>query len=389
MRFIRLFFFLLFYAVLFGCVNSDIKTDRKIQRIHANILTLDAHSASAVNFLKDDFDPSKRNDYGSFDFPRMEEGGLDACFIAIFPGRGKRNEQGFNATSSRIKTTVDLITKSIAGNTEKVKIALQPEDAYRISKEGKRSVYFGVESGFAINTVDHVQEYFDLGIRYMTLCFTSNSSLCDSSTDPKGAEHNGISQLGMDVIAEMNHLGMMIDASNASDKAFQDILEYSEAPVIVSHTACRALCSNHRNISDEMLLDLKDNGGIVNITLLSQLLNSPEVNRGVQKELFDLDEKYKDLVGSDPARYMDEYNMERDRIIKDSRQIASVSDLVDHIEHVIQVIGIDYVGISTDFDGGGEIDGCRNVTEIENITRELILRGYSRSEVEKIWGGTL
>ena len=388
MKSTQLFVLLLSFAVLFGCVNSDIKTDRKIQRIHDNAFTIDAHSASAVNFLKSDFDPARLNEFGSFDFPRMEQGGLDACFIAIFPGRGRRSEEGFNVTSSRIKTTVDLISKSIADNPDIVEVALKPEDALKINKEGKKSVYFGVESGFAINSIEKVKEYFDLGIRYMTLCFTSNSSLCDSSTDPKGAEHNGVSQLGIDVIAEMNRLGMMVDASNASDKAFYDILEYSKAPVIVSHTACRALCSNHRNISDEMLLSLKENGGIVNITLLSQLLKSPDVNTGAQQEeLSNLDEKYKDLVGSDPAKYMDEYNSEREKIISNNRQIASVSDLVDHIEHVIQVIGIDYVGISTDFDGGGGVDGCKDVTEIDSITRELVLRGYSRSEIDKIWGG--
>ncbi len=387
MRFTLLLFILLSNAFLFGCSNIDIKTDRKIQRIHNDIFTVDAHSASAANFLKENFDPAQLNDFGSFDYPRMAQGGLDACFFAIFPGRSIRGESNINVTFKRIETTVDAIMKSIIDNPNIVGAGLHPDDGYRIIKEGKKAIYMGVESGFAINTVEMVKEYFDMGIRYMTLCFNTNSMLCDSSTDPKGAEHNGVSQLGVDVIREMNRLGMMVDASNVSDKAFNDILEYSGAPVIVSHSACRALCSNHRNISDEMLLQLKGNGGIVNITLLSQLLKSPEVDNSIQQKLSELEEKYKDLIGVDPTKYMDEYNSERERVVTESRQNASVVDLVDHIEHVVQVIGIDYVGISSDFDGGGGIDGCRDVTEIENITRELVLRGYSRSEIEKIWGG--
>ena len=389
MKLSRLLFSMLFSAVLFGCTDTGIKTNRKIQRIHNDLFTVDAHSASAINFLyKKNFDPARLNDFGSFDYPRMEQGGLDACFFAIFPGKNIKGESNIDITFKRIEKTVDAIANSIADNPDIVEAALHPDDGYRIVKEGRKAIYMGVESGLAINTVEMVKEYFDMGIRYMTLCFNKNSLLCDSSTDPKGAEHNGVSQLGMDVIEEMNRLGMMVDVSNVSDKSFNDILEHSKAPVIVSHSACRALCSNHRNISDEMLLRLKGNGGVVNITLLSQLLKSPGIdNNSVQQKLSDLKEKYKDLIKADPARYGDEYNIERERIVKESGQNASVADLVDHIEHVIQVIGIDYVGISSDFDGGGGVDGCKDVTEIENITRELILRGYSRSEIKKIWGG--
>ena len=388
MKLSRLLFIMLFSAVLFGCTNTDIKTDRKIQRIHNDAFTLDAHSASAINFLyKKNFDPARLNDFGSFDYPRMEQGGLDACFFAIFPGKNIKGESNIDITFKRIEKTVDAIAKSIADNPDIVEAALHPDDGYRIAQEGKKAIYMGVESGLAINTVEMVKEYFDMGIRYMTLCLNTNSMLCDSSTDPKGAEHNGVSQLGMDVIEEMNRLGMMVDVSNVSDKAFNDILDHSKAPVIVSHSACRALCSNHRNISDEMLLRLKGNGGVVNITLLSQLLKSPGVDNSIQQKLSDLEEKYKELIGADPTSYLDEYNRERERIVKESGQNASVADLVDHIDHVIQVIGIDYVGISSDFDGGGGVDGCKDVSEIENITKELVLRGYSRSEIKKIWGG--
>ena len=370
-----------------GCENFQEVPLRKIQKIHKNTFTLDAHSASAINFTMGNFDPGKENDFGCFDFPRMGQGGLDASFITVFAGRGKRNEQGYAVTSSRILNTVELIKKGIGDNQEMVELAVSPSETYRINRQGKGAILLGIESGLAIKSVEDIGQYYGMGVRYMTLCLTTNSDLCDSSTDPKGAEHNGLSALGTEVVAEMNRLGMIIDASNASDKAFHEISTVSKTPIIVSHTACRALCSNQRNVSDEMLLDLKANGGVVNITLLSQLLKSPSSSPELDAKLAELTALYGNQLTNASDSIKEKYNREVEQLNRQYREIATVSDFVDHIEHVIQVIGIDHVGISTDFDGGGEVEGCRNVTEIANITAELYNRGYSKSEIEKIWGG--
>lgn len=390
----RVSFFFLICFVVCGCLSPDERLQKKVSRIHEEAFTIDAHCASAVNFMKNTFRPEIINEKGSFDFPRMQEGNLDASFFAIFPGKGKRNDYGYSVAYSRIKTSYDNIMQIVADNSSIVGIGLTPEDAFKLRKEGKHVIYLGIESELAIGeNINLVKQYYDMGFRYMTLCFTTNSNLCDSSTDSKGAENNGLSSFGRAVVKEMNRLGMMVDASNTSEMSFSNIMRHSLAPVIVSHTACRAICSNQRNISDEMLLELKENGGVACITLQSQLLKTPEENLVLEEKLAELNTRYDVLLNSSHSEESNtelaNYNRERNSIIRKYRELATVSDFVDHIDHVVQVIGVDYVGISSDFDGGGEVIGCRNVSEIENITLELLRRGYTTKEIEKIWGGNV
>lgn len=377
----------LFLITSVGCGEAEEVPLKKIERIHKNVFTLDAHSASALNFSIQGYNPTIVNEFGCFDFPRMASGNLDAVFITIFSGRGRRNDLGYSITSSRIQNTVDLVKTGVENNPDMVEMAYSPYEVNKIERQGKGAIFLGIESGLAIKTVSDVDKYFNLGVRYMALCLSTNSDLCDSSTDPRGAEHNGLSDLGIEVVAQMNRLGMIVDASNSSDKAFHEIAIASETPIIISHTACRALCSNQRNVSDEMLLDLKENGGVVNITLLSQLLKSPSNNPILNEKLAELKNSYGNQLDNASDSIKEKYNSEVELLNRQYKEVASVSDFVDHIEHVVQVIGIDHVGISTDFDGGGGVDGCEDVTEIINITAELFNRGYSKSEIEKIWGG--
>jgi membrane dipeptidase len=186
----------------------------------------------------------------------------------------------------------------------------------------------------------------------------------------------------------MNRLGMMVDVSHISDKSFYDVLKASKAPVIASHSSCRSLCSSPRNLTDDMLLALKSNGGVIQICILSNYIKTPEPNPEMDGKIKELRAKYGDFnTLKDDQRKA--YRDERWGIYNKYRKLATVSDVVDHIDHVVQVIGIDYVGIGTDFDGGGGVDGCRSVAEMKNITIELLRRGYSKTDIGKIWGGNV
>jgi len=186
----------------------------------------------------------------------------------------------------------------------------------------------------------------------------------------------------------MNRIGMMVDVSHISDQSFYDVLKLSRAPVIASHSSCRALCGSPRNLSDDMLLALKENGGVVQICILSSYLKSPEPNPEMEAKLNDLKKKYGEYGAlSDSLKKIvrKEYGAIRDKYEK----LATVKDIVDHIDHVVQVVGVDYVGIGSDFDGGGGVDGCKTVAEMKNITIELLRRGYTKSDIRKIWGGNV
>jgi len=190
------------------------------------------------------------------------------------------------------------------------------------------------------------------------------------------------------VVKEMNRLGMMVDISHISDKSFFEVLKVTNAPVIASHSSCRALCGSPRNLSDDMLLALKENGGVIQICILGNYLKTPEPNPELDSKLKDLKNKYGDYnVLPDSTKKL--ISKEYKNIQKTFEKPATVKDVVDHIDHVVQVIGVDYVGIGTDFDGGGGVDGCRTASDMKNITIELLRRGYSKADITKIWGGNV
>ncbi|MGD0340181.1 MAG: dipeptidase, partial [Bacteroidales bacterium] len=264
-----------------------------------------------------------------------------------------------------------------------------PADVLALHKKHLRIAVIGVENGYPIGKdISKVKQLYDLGARYITLCHTSNNDICDSSTDPNGPENNGLSRFGIEVVKEMNRIGMMIDVSHISDKSFYDVLKISKAPVIASHSSCRSLCSSPRNFTDDMLLALKANGGVIQICILSSYIKTPEPNPELDARIKALNGEYGDfrtLSKDQKSKYM----VERWEIQNKYMKLATVSDVVDHIDHVVQVIGIDHVGIGTDFDGGGGVNGCRSVADMKNITIELLKRGYSKSEIGKIWGGNI
>jgi membrane dipeptidase len=381
--------FLAFILLLLGCKKTDRQFIKLAEKIHEKILTVDTHCDTPMDMERSDFDLGERHAEGCVDFPRMIDGGLDAEFFAVFTGQGPRTDTAYNKVYSYALDVLETIHKNVKKNSGVAEIAYSPDNAYRLKRAGKISAFIGIENGYPIGkNISRVREFYDRGARYITLCHTRNNDICDSSTDPKGLEHNGLSPFGGEVVKEMNKLGMMIDVSHISDKAFYDVLKLSAAPVIASHSSCRALCESPRNLTDDMLIALKANGGVIQICILSGYIKTPDPNPELEAKLKELSEKYGDFrsLPDDKKKLVrSEYREIREKYGK----LATVKDVVDHIDHVVQVIGVEYVGIGTDFDGGGGVEGCKTVAEMENITVELLRRGYDRSDLAKIWGGNV
>lgn len=381
---------LLISICLLSQENSDEKLQKKASKIHAKTLTIDSHTDTPLRFLNSDFDIGKSNDNRSskVDLPKMKVGGLDAAFFAVFLSQRDRTEEGNMIAIEKAKQIFEAVHKEIAKYPELAEIALTPKDAIRLEKQGKRAIFIGIENGYAIgNDISMVKKYFEMGSRYMTLCHSKNNDICDSANDT--LEHNGLSKFGEKVVEKMNNVGMMIDVSHISDKSFYDVVKQSKTPVIASHSCSRAVCKNPRNMSDDMLLVLKENGGVIQMCILSNYVKEMEQDSARENAQMALREKYKgfkDLTDEMYKKVISEWYAIDD--VYPPKQ-ASVQDVVNHIDHIVSLIGIDHVGIGTDFDGGGGVDGCNNASEMQNITLELVKRGYSKQEIEKIWSANL
>ena len=385
----KITFVLIAFSLLLACSRGEEQLTGKAEKVHQKYLTVDTHCDTPIEMVNGGFDLGTKHDKGCVDFPRMIEGGLNAEFFAVFLGQGPRNDTAYSQVHEQTLKIFKTIRDNVEKNSATASIALNPDDAYRLKKEKRIAAFIGIENGYTIGKdISRIKEYYDLGARYITLCHSGNNDICDSSTDPKGPEHNGLSAFGKEVVREMNRLGMMIDVSHISDKSFQDVLEISTAPVIASHSSSRALCSSPRNLTDDMLLALKANAGVIQICILSSYIKTPEPNPELDAKMKELRDKYSD-INSLTDEQKQAFRNERWEIQNKYRKLATVSDVVDHIDHVVQVIGIDHVGIGTDFDGGGGVDGCKSVAEMKNITKELLRRGYSNTDIGKIWGGNI
>jgi membrane dipeptidase len=375
---------------LYACDITEKGLARRADKIHSSILTVDTHCDTPLEFGRQGFDVGVWNNTGCVDFPRMKEGGLHAEFFAVYTAQGPRNDLGYANINKRALSLLNQIYENVEKYNSVAEIAYTVDDAYRIKKSGKIAVYIGVENGYPLGLdIAKVKDFYDKGARYITLCHTKNNDLCDSSNDALGAEHNGLSDFGKQVVDEMNKLGMMIDVSHISDKSFYDVLAQSNAPVIASHSSCRALCKSPRNLTDDMLMALKENGGVIQICILSAYLKTFEDDPAMLRELAELKVIYGDNDTISDETRKNKFREENRAIRIKYEKHATVNDIVDHIDHVAQVIGIDYVGIGTDFDGGGGVDGCKDASQMKNITIELLRRGYSKKEIEKIWSGNI
>lgn len=370
----------------------DEKLVKRAAEIHDNVLTIDTHTDTPYMLLRPGYDIGKSHDPrkrgGRVDFPRMKQGGLDAVFFAAFVGQGPRTPEGNEKAKQQALKLINAIHQAVKQYPGLAELALTADDAYKIEKKGKRAVYIGIENGYAIgNDLSLVKKFYDLGVRYITLCHMANNDICDSSTDDNGPEHNGLSEFGRQVVGEMNRLGMLIDVSHISDQSFYDVLKVTKAPVFASHSCARALCDHPRNLTDDMLKKLAENGGVIQVCILSAFVKKSEPNPGRDKAFKALREKYKNysqLSEEKRQKAREEWEKLNEKY---PRKLATVADVVDHIDHIVKTAGIDHVGIGTDFDGGGGVDGCYDVSEMGNITLELVKRGYSQEDIRKIWGG--
>ncbi len=358
--------------------------------LHQRMLTLDSHTDTPLLLGMEGYQLGKRNDPDAtdsrIDLVRMEEGGLDAVFFAVFIGQGERSEAGHERAKAKASQIFDKIEQAVAQNEDRAAIARSPADAYRNAITGKKSIFIGMENGYPIGrNLALIQDFYKRGARYITLCHSKNNDICDSSTDKP--EHGGLSPLGEAVVDEMNRQGMMIDVSHISDDAFFDVIERTKAPVIASHSNARAVCNHPRNLSDEMLLALKKNGGVIQVCVLSAYVKNMPENPEKEAAIQELRQKYNNFQDL-PDDVMKQAGKEWRAIEKKYRKdLATVSDLVDHIDYIVKLIGIEHVGFGSDFDGGGALARCQDVSQLPAITAEMLRRGYTADDLQKFWSG--
>lgn len=369
--------------------NSRNLTPQRVQKVHNEALTVDTHCDTPMNILDRGLDIGQRNATGKVDLPRMKEGGLDVMFFAIYTGQEKRTPAHYEEVYRLAHRMTDSTLAAVGRYPEMAEIALASADASRIEKEGKRAIYLGMENGFPLGKeISRVEEFYRKGIRYITLCHSRHNDICDSSSDQLPPEHNGLSPFGKEVVMEMNRLGMIIDVSHISDKSFYDVIGISLAPVMASHSSVRAIAHHNRNMTDDMIKALARNGGVIQICLLDEYVKDPDPSNPAYKLGQEMREKYEairdTLTEAGRVHFWKEWTALREKYPKD---LPTVADYVDHIDHVVRLAGISHVGIGSDFDGGGGLEGCNDVSQFPAITRELLARGYSENDIRKIWGG--
>jgi membrane dipeptidase len=382
--------------VLSACTKSQTPptVEQRARDLHARILTVDTHCDTPMRLLRADWNIGERHDpadraSGKIDLPRMKEGGLDAEFFAAFVGQGPLTPEGYERAKTSALRAVEAVVKMTRDQASMIGLAVDPAGARRLKKEGKLVAFIGMENGYPLGRdLANVKLFHDQGVRYITLCHSADNDICDSSTDRRDPEDKGLSAFGREVVAECNRLGMIVDISHASDKSFYDVIAASRAPIIASHSSARAVCDNPRNLTDDQLRALAKNGGVAQICFLGAYVKAMPPSPEREKALKELEAKYGNIRGITDETVRREAMAAREEINQKYPQARpDVRDLVDHIDHVRSVVGIDYVGIGTDFDGGGGIVGCDDVSGMIHVTEELIRRGYTDREIEKVWGG--
>jgi len=385
---------------LFSCSKqmSEEEIGELAKGIHERAITLDTHVDISSNLATPENDPGV-DSRKQCNLPKMEKGGLDGVFLAVFVGqRGELNEEGYKRAYESAMGKFEAIhrmTKQMY--PERCEFATRAEDVERIVKTGKRVILTGIENGFPVGEdLSLVKKYYDLGARYITLCHGGHNQICDSS-GPDEPLHNGISEFGKKVVAEMNRLGIMCDVSHISDKSFWDLIEISKAPIIASHSACWNVNESGRNLKDDQLKALTKNGGVIQMIPMKGYIKNqpPEYRESLNKLREELGiPGRREMRGMSAEERealkpkMEEFNKKQAEINK-IYPPANLNDYINHIDHAVKVAGIDHVGIGTDFGGGGGLEGFNSHAECLNVTIELVKRGYSEEDIKKIWGGNL
>jgi len=398
--------------------ESEAQLLERARGIHERVITLDTH---------DDINPANFTAEQNYtmdletqvNLPKMEAGGLDVSWMIVYVGQGELTDEGFDDAYAQAIEKFDAIhrlAEEIA--PDRIEMALTSDDVRRIVASGKKVAMIGVENGYPVGTdVSRVAEFAERGARYMSLAHNGHSQLSDSNTGERDGKwlHGGLSELGREVVREMNRHGIMIDLSHPSKEATLEMMELSVAPVIASHSAARSLGEHSRNMDDEQLLALGENGGVIQTVAFASYLRpdknaahgeaSQRIIEEVAAEMgFELPSggrraMFRAMQAMSPDEqeaFMAEYQhvqaaaAERIRAEVDPvTPPVSVSDLVDHIDYLVDLIGLEHVGISSDFDGGGGVEGWNDASETFNVTLELVRRGYTEEEIGMLWSGNL
>jgi membrane dipeptidase len=421
---------------------------KKARAIHERVITLDTHDDINVQNFSPDRNYTQRLDT-QVNLPKMIEGGLDVAFFIVYVGQGPLTPEGYDNAYKQAIAKFDAIhrlTTEIA--PDKIELALTAADVRRIARSGKKVAVIGIENGYPIGEdIKRVKEFYDRGGRYLSLAHNGHSQLADSNNGEASGEwlHNGLSPLGRQVVAEANRVGIMVDISHPSKEANLQAMALSKAPVIASHSGARAIADHSRNLDDEQLLALKKNGGVAQAVALGGYVKVTQPSAERTAALTKLEEEFGLPAGSlrgrggrgrgagggrrggepppaaaaatappstqagasaaAPQRGRGRGNP-LDQLPADKRAEAetrladidakfpppprpNVRDFIDHIDYIVKKIGIDHVGISSDFDGGGGIEGWNDASETFNVTLELVRRGYTEEQIGKIWSGNL
>jgi len=362
----------------------------EVARAHHRAVVIDTHTDTPMDMANQWFNLAERHEAPAsrVDIPRLIEGDVDAIFFGLFTSQRLRTLENYDQAYGLANRMLDSVQVAVVRNSRTIGMATSADGIRWLSKHHKIAICIGMENGFPIaKELSRISEFYNRGVRYITLCHTSNNDICDSSTDPAGAEHNGLSSFGREVVAEMNRLGMVIDISHVSDKAFFDVIETSHAPVIASHSSVRGLCDVKRNMSDEMIKVLAHNGGVIQICILGAYIAPEDSNSEnyIKHEALRL--KYHNWQYRDDNERKAAWNS-YDSLNKFCPPVLpTIAQAVDHIDYVVKLVGIDYVGIGSDFDGGGGLADCTDVADFPKITAELLKRGYTQKQIDKIWGG--
>lgn len=318
---------------------------KRAKEIHRDYPVVDSHCDTPMKFTAG-FDLGRRHETVKVDLPKMREGLVDAAFMVAYLPQGKRDDASSRRATRQAVEILRQVTEQVEARPGEAGIARSVDDLHRLKRAGKRAIFPAIENGYAIGKdLANLARFKEMGVAYITLCHNGSNDICDPARGTP--EHGGLSPFGREVVREMNRLGIIVDVSHASEETFRDVLETSRRPVIASHSSARALHDHPRNLSDAQLEAIAAAGGVVQVCLYTRFLG--------------------------PAGKV------------------TIMDAARHVDHVVKIAGIDHVGIGTDFDGdeGETLPGCRGANELINLTVELLRRGYSPADLEKLWGGNL
>ena len=390
MRYLKKIIIIIIFSLIIVNISLNLYSEEKIDpklwkkalKIHNDAVVIDTHCDTPMVMLERGIDVGRRTADSDVDFVKMKEGGLDAIFFAVYVS----NNMDKKHPSKKALRMIDEIHSQLEKHSDIATLALSADDISRVARSGKRAVLIGMENGGPVEgSLRLLRNYYRLGVRYITLTHAEHNDICDSATGGK-PKWNGLSEFGKKVVKEMNRLGMVIDVSHISDKAFWDVLEISKAPVIASHSCVRSLCNTARNMSDDMIKALAAQNGVIHINFYSGFLDeshkrkTEELEKKLRPQILKLRKKYKD-------NQTEFWNVLMKMWKKHAPPPPEINVLIDHIDYIKKLVGVNHVGLGSDFDGAGSFPrGLEDVSKLPLITYHLLKRGYSKGEIKKILG---